>query len=57
MPQMAQKFLWIDLPESPVRVYLRSGPEICNAALSIFISVTNGEPLSRWQSRQWQKYT
>ncbi len=33
-----------------------SGPAICNAAASIFMSVTNGEPLSRWQSRQWQKY-
>jgi hypothetical protein len=33
-------------------VYRVSGPAICNAALSMFISVTNGEPLSRWQSRQ-----
>jgi hypothetical protein len=57
VPQRVQKFLWIDLPESPVRVYRWSGPAICNAAASIFISVTNGEPLSRWQSRQWQKYT
>jgi hypothetical protein len=57
VPQRVQKFRWIDLPESPVRVYRVSGPVMRNAALSIFMSVTNGDPLSRWQSRQWQKYT
>src|SRR5687768_16744592 len=55
VPQRVQKLLWIDLPESPVRVYRLSGPAICSAVRSIFISVTNGEPLSSWQSRQWQK--
>jgi hypothetical protein len=57
VPHRVQKFLWMDLPEAPVRVYRVSRPTSCTATLSMFTSVTNGEPPSRWQSRQWQRYT
>jgi len=52
VPQALQKFLCTDFPEVPVRVYRLVLPVSSTDDLGIYNSVTNGEPLSFWLSRQ-----
>jgi hypothetical protein len=55
LPQSGQKPVVKLLPASVCRVNSRGSPEIATASRGKYAIVPNGDPVRRWQSRQWHK--